>query len=269
MLDIARRARRLRGPDRGDLDRDGRRRPPVDLAGPARRRRPVAGDPRGPALPQGRPDRLLPGRVPAAGRRGWLRRGPGRRAGHRVLGGHRHTTSTRPRSSPTWPRSSPGWPTSPGRPAPSACTARPTRASTPCSWRPVAPRLSRRSVPSTPPTTASPTTSTTWAASSGPLDLVDYPTYMIACNALPPVPGGVRRGLARGVAAAARPDRALGAAVADRAGGLALLAQGLAAGGHPAARVRRGLRPHRGGHHDRGRAGPTATATTPSGPSSA
>ena len=36
------------------------------------------------------------------------------------------------------------------------------------------------------------------------VDLVDYPTYMVAMNALPPVPASVGRGLARRVAAPAR-----------------------------------------------------------------
>ena len=78
------------------------------------------------------------------------------------------------------------------------------------------------------------------------LDLVDYPTYMTACQRAAAGPRRLRRRVARGVATAGRRHRAVAAPVADRAGGLAVLAQGLAAGGHPAPGVRPGLRPHRG-----------------------
>ena len=46
------------------------------------------------------------------------------------------------------------------------------------------------------------------------IDLIDYPLYMVAMNALPPVPAVVRRRLARRVAAAGRRDAAVAARVA-------------------------------------------------------
>ena len=47
------------------------------------------------------------------------------------------------------------------------------------------------------------------------IDLIDYPLYMVAMNALPPVPAVVRRRLARRVAAPGRRDAAVAARVAD------------------------------------------------------
>ena len=78
--------------------------------------------------------------------------------------------------------------TQPWSAARSACSAPATAASTRCRWRSSSRPRSRRSCRSSPPTTATPTTCTTTAARSKQLDVVDYPTYMVAMNALPPVP---------------------------------------------------------------------------------
>ncbi len=129
-----------------------------------------------------------------ATRRGGLRGAARRPARHRLVGGDRHRRVPRRRAQPTCARRSSGSPRSRGRTAGSACSARRTRASTRCRWRPSgAPGLARGVSPSTPPTTATPTTSTTCGGVLRALDLVDYPLYMIAMNALPPVPARVRR----------------------------------------------------------------------------
>ena len=65
-----------------------------------------------------------------------------------------------------------------------------TRSRSPACSRP----RCRRSRRSTPRTTATPTTSTTWAASLKAVDLVDWVLYMVAGNALPPVPAVVGDG---------------------------------------------------------------------------
>ena len=91
------------------------------------------------------------------------------------------------------------------------------------------------------------------------LDLVDYCNYMTPMCVLPPVPARVAGRLALGVAAAARHQRAVDADLAAREPGRRLLAGRLAA----PRRVRRDRVPDDAG----GRAGPTATATTPSAPS--
>ena len=92
------------------------------------------------------------------------------------------------------------------------------------------------------------------------LDIVDYPTYMIAMNALPPVPAvfgdGWRDEWRRRI-----DETAAVAAALDRGGRRRrLLAARLAAAGLP--------RDHRA-HDDRRRAGPTAIATTRSAPTRA
>ncbi len=78
------------------------------------------------------------------------------------------------------------------------------------------------------------------------LDIIDYPTYMVAMNALPPVPAVFGDGLARRVAASARRPRTLAAALDRGADDSAVLAARLAA-----ARLRRDHRRH----HDRRRLG--------------
>ena len=79
-----------------------------------------------------------------------------------------------------------------------------------------------------------------------PLDLVDYPLYMVAMNALPPVPDARRRRLAGRVAATGRSDRAVGAALVGGAARRRVLATGLGA---------TGLRPDRVPDHARRRLG--------------
>ena len=80
------------------------------------------------------------------------------------------------------------------------------------SWAPCAPR--------TPPTTGTPTTCTTWAARCGPLDLIDYPLYMIAMNALPPTPAvwgeGGTTGWTSGVGASTTTSRGCWSGCATR-----------------------------------------------------
>ena len=85
------------------------------------------------------------------------------------------------------------------------------------------------------------------------LDVVDYPTYMVAMNALPPVPVAGRRRVGRRLATAGRGPRAVAAALARGAARLGVLAAGV---GAPR------LRPDRLPDVASWPAGPTATATT-------
>ena len=78
------------------------------------------------------------------------------------------------------------------------------------------------------------------------LDQVDYPTYMVALNALPPVPGVYGEGWREEWERRVRGHRAVGAHVARASAVRRLLAVRLAAPG---------LRPHPGGHHDHRRVG--------------
>jgi hypothetical protein len=75
-----------------------------------------------------------------------------------------YPTSSGPTSAPSSSGSRP----SRGRPAGWACSAPRTRGSTRCTWRPTECRRWVRWSPRTPPTTASPTTSTTAAACFAP-----------------------------------------------------------------------------------------------------
>ena len=173
-----------RGPDP-----DGRRHPAGRHALPARRRRrPAAVHPRGAAVPQGRPHRVVPPGVRPAARRARLRGLPARRARHGLVGRRRDRRVPAAGAAATCRGH---------RLAGRAGLVRRQRrhvrhvvlaASTRCRWRASGRRRSRRSSRSTPPTTATPTTCTTAAASLQVLDLVDYCHYMTPMNALPPVP---------------------------------------------------------------------------------
>ena len=175
----------------------------ADLAARRRRGRPGAGDPRVPALSQGRRDgraatpaitRTSPGHGYAARsgrppRHRRLRRHPPRRvhppgAGRRARGprmARRAALVHRPRRHD---RASPG------------------AGSTACR----SPRAGRRSCrPSSRcarPTTATPTTSTTSAAACSRVDMLPWAATMLTLLALPPGPGDGRRRLARHVARA-------------------------------------------------------------------
>ena len=90
------------------------------------------------------------------------------------------------------------------------------------------------------------------------LDTLDYPAYMVAMNALPPVPSRLRRGVARGMGASRRRQRALGVHVARAPAPRRLLAR---------REPPRGLRRDRAPRRCSSAAGPTATRTSACAPS--
>ena len=231
---------------------------------PPRRRRAVRGAPRGAAVPQGRPHRVVPRLVRPVRRPGRLRGLPARPARHRLVGRDRHRRVPRRRARRPARTSSSGWPTQPWS------SGRVGMFGTSYSGFNSL-HMAAEGVPELGAVVAMYATDDRYTDDvhyrGGVLraiDLIDYVLYMVPMNALPPVPALWGDGWRGRVAPAHRRDAGVDARLAARAGRTRRCGGAVRSGSDPATRATSGSRARRCSSP----AGPTAIATTRSARSS-